>query len=112
MTSLADLATEIEEAGVVSSPERVVATLRDLGHAAAKDQDFDTTEGMLPMIGRAFPGWSIACNGVTGTADGHWVVLLRPTAGRDNAAFVGIGESRALPAAMLSAFLRALDLAR
>ena len=101
-TALKTLAEEIEERGEVSDPAAVTAVL------GGDAPDYTSTDALLLVADRLFPGWSITIDGVASERDGHWVVVLRRSAARDNDPFLGIGKARALPAAVLAAILKAM----
>ena len=101
------LAEEIEEQGEVTDAERVTTAL---GDRISGSPDYASSDAVLLLADRLFPGWTITIDGVASEQDGHWVVVLRRSATRDNDPFLGIGKSRALPAALLAALLKALAL--
>lgn len=67
-----------------------------------------SSDAALLLIDHAFPGWSISIDGTASVEHGHWSCTLRPSETSDDAAFLGVGKSDRLPAALLAALLNAM----
>ena len=65
----------------------------------------DPTEGVLSLIDRCLPGWTIALRGQATEPDGHWTCTLRESASRDSDAVIGSGRAPAVSLALLRALL-------
>lgn len=109
-TALRQTADAIEEAGAVADAGALAETLAPHLGRTPDAEEFGNSDAVFLMVDRLFPGWSITVDGVASEKHGHWVVVLRRSASRDNDPFVGIGRARRLPAAILAALLKALAL--
>ncbi|MFY0693052.1 MAG: hypothetical protein JXR14_14155 [Paracoccaceae bacterium] len=71
-------------------------------------QDIGTADGIVHLVDRVLPGWTIQMTGTASEPDGHWHCTLRQSAIRDNDEFIGRGEGKILSHALLAALLRTL----
>lgn len=103
------LGEEIEAAAEVSGglAARATAVLEAAGHSAA--EGFGSVDGVLAIVERALPGWSISIEGRASAAHGHWTCSLRRSRARDNDEVLGVGKSQHLAPALLAALIEVLS---
>ena len=106
--ALCELANAVEKDGLTAHSAAVAERLAEPLGQAPSESELETTDRLLLIVDRLFPGWSITIDGVASRKDGHWVVVLRRSSSRDNDPFVGIGKGADLRAAIASALLNAL----
>ena len=111
-----DLADRIEADADAANDlaQEILTALATAGLAAATDADAARitacTDDVLVLVDRAFPGWSIALDGVASLQHGHWTCVLRHSDAQDNDAYLGVGKSDRLPVALMAALLKAMAL--
>ena len=66
----------------------------------------EPVEGVLHLIDRCLPRWSIQLTGKAAEPDGHWRCSLRKTRGSDEDEVVGLGNGPTVALALLQALLR------
>ena len=107
LESLLDRATSAQDLDVTLLHEAAVA-LKDVypdapAHPEALD---DATEGVLRLVDRCLPGWSIHLAGQATKPDGHWRAFLRESDSRDSDEDIGSGRAPTVSLALLIALLK------